>query len=146
MTEPKKGPLSNLSPEQQERLKKLQSEIQFDKLTLSFSIEDRDPSGRKKSAFYSVTASRGTGAEIATMGEGGRSIGFAAEDVKLVRALLAKHVVAATYEDVMRRGIVSKATALEEMRAILASYDDGIARMLQNEAPISSRNVEGDAK
>jgi hypothetical protein len=146
MSEPKKGPLSNLSPEHQDRLKKLQSEIQFDKLTLSFSIEDRDPSGRKKSAFYSVTASRGTGAEIPTMGEGGRSIGFAAEDVKLVRSLLSKHVVAATYEDAMRRGIVSKGTALEEMRAILASYDDGIARMLQNEAPISSRNVEGDAK
>jgi hypothetical protein len=130
MSEPKKGPFSSLTPEQTERLKKLQGDIQFDKLTCSFSIEDRDPQGRKKSAFYSVTASRGTGAEIATMGEDKSPAGFAAEDVKIVRSLLSKHVVAATYEDAMRRGIIGKSAAIEEMRAILASYDEGIARML----------------
>lgn len=93
---------------------------------MSFSIEDRDPSGRKKSAFYSVTASRGTGAEIPTMGEDKEPAGFAAKDVRIVRALLSKHVVSATYEDAARRGIISRGTAQEESRAILRGYDEAI--------------------
>ena len=134
MGEPNKGPLSNLTPEQQDRLKRLQSSIQFDKLTVSFSIEDRDPYGKKKSAFYSVTASRGTGAEI----QNTRPIGFAVEDVKIVRALLSKHVVVGTYEDAMHRGVIQRSVAIEEMRAILSSYDEGLARMLREGAPAAS--------
>ena len=62
--------MESLTAPQKERLQRLSAEIQFDKLTVSFSIEDRDPNNRKKSAFYSVTASRGTGAEIPQMHEG----------------------------------------------------------------------------
>lgn len=80
------------------------------------------------------------------MGEEKQSLGFAPRDVKLIRSLLAKHVVAATYEDVMRRGITPKAVALEEMRAILGSYDDGIARMLQDNGSNGNGNGEGEAK
>ena len=77
------------------------------------------------------------------MGEDKSPAGFAAEDVKIVRSLLSKHVVAATYEDAMRRGIIGKAAAVEEMRAILNSYDDGIARMLTGN---TNGNGNGDAK
>lgn len=130
-----KNPLESLTPSQQARLRKLQAEIQFDKLTVSFSIEDRDPNGRKKSAFYSVTASRGTGAEIPQMHEVAQPAGFAAEDVKIVRTLLCKHVVRAVFEDGARRGMMSAKDASTEARTILASYDEALVKLLQSQEP-----------
>ena len=102
---------------------------------MSFSIEDRDPNGRKKSAFYSVTSSRGTGAEIPQMHEGAQPTGFAAEDVKIVRALLCKHVVRAVFEDAARRNMMSARDASSEARAILSSYDEALVKMLQSQEP-----------
>ena len=64
------------------------------------------------------------------MGEDKQPTGFATEDVKIVRSLLSKHVVVATYEDAMHRGVLQKSVAIEELRAILSSYDRGIERML----------------
>lgn len=77
------------------------------------------------------------------MGEDKQPVGFAAEDVKIVRNLLSKHVVAATYEDAMRRGIINKSAAIEELRAITTSYDDAIARNL---ASNGSAGGNGDSK
>jgi hypothetical protein len=136
------NPLESLSTSQRERLKKLWAEIQFDKLTVSFSVEDRDANNRKKSAFYSVTASRGTGAEIPQMHEGAQAAGFAAEDVKIIRSLLCKHVVAAVYEDCAKRGLMSARDAAVEAKAILTSYDEAIVKQLQK-APDPST---GDAQ
>jgi len=130
-----KSPLESLTPSQQARLRKLQAEIQFDKLTVSFSIDERDPNGRKKSAFYSVTASRGTGAEIPQMHESREAAGFAPEDVKIVRTLLCKHVVRAVYEDAARRGMMSAKEASTEARSVLMSYDDGLVKLLQSQEP-----------
>jgi hypothetical protein len=130
-----KSPLESLTPSQQARLRKLQAEIQFDKLTVSFSIDERDPNGRKKSAFYSVTASRGTGAEIPQMHEEREAAGFAPEDVKIVRTLLCKHVVRAVYEDAARRGMMSAKEASTEARSVLMSYDDGLVKLLQSQEP-----------
>lgn len=120
-----------LPPEQQARLKALQEQISFDKLTLSFSIEDRDGSGQKKSAFYSVTVSRGAGAELTGMGEGGTPAGFQQKDVPLVRALVSKHVVKSVYDDAIRRRVVGKGQAQEECRAILGAYDSLIVNLLK---------------
>ncbi len=131
------GPLDTLTPEQRTRLKGLSDSISFDKLTVSFSIEDRDSSGRKKSAFYSVTASRGAGAEMSQMNEASSSSGFVGSDVKVARLLLRKHVVASTYEDAMRSGIISKAAANEELRAIMRGYDEALVKAL---------TVPGEAK
>jgi len=125
-----KTPFDDIPQDQRDRLKRIQSEISFDKLTVSFSIEDRDASGRKKSAFYSVTASRGTGAEITTMGEDRTPAGFNAEDVGLARAMLCKHVVKATFDDAIRRRIVSASDAQDECRNILGSYDKLIVNLL----------------
>jgi hypothetical protein len=91
-------------------------------VTLSFSIEDRDASGRKKSAFYSVTTSRGT--------TEGQTLGWDAKEVQVVRCLISKHVVNATYHDAVRRGIVSGKTATEEVKAIFEAYDASIAKIL----------------
>jgi hypothetical protein len=131
MASDRPNPLESLTEAQRERLKKLWTEIQFDKITVSFSIEERDPNFRKKAAFYSVTASRGTGAEIAQMHEGAPPVGFAAEDVKIVRSLLCKHVVAAVYEDCAKRGLMSTKEAASEARSVLASYDEAIVKQLQ---------------
>jgi len=98
---------------------------------VSFSIEERDPNFRKKSAFYSVTASRGTGAEVPQMHEGSQPAGFAAEDVKIVRSLLCKHVVAAVYDDCAKRGLIAPKEAAAEARSVLASYDEAIVKQLQ---------------
>ena len=127
--------LESLTAPQKERLQRLSTEIQFDKLTVSFSIEDRDQNNRKKSAFYSVTASRGTGAEIPQMHEGAQSTGFNSEDVKIVRNLLCKHVVRAVYEDSAKRGIMSGKDAANEAREILAGYDTTIVKLLQSDDP-----------
>jgi hypothetical protein len=132
-TQIKKSPLESLTVQQRERLTKLSSEISFCKLTVSFSIEDRDGNGRKKSAFYSVTASRGTGAEIPQMHEGAQSASFNSEDVKIVRNLLCKHVVRAVYEDAAKRGLMPNIDAAAEAQAILSSYDKTIVRLLQEE-------------
>ncbi len=100
---------------------------------MSFSIEDRDAAGRKKSAFYSVTASRGTGAEIPQAHEAAVPAGFAPEDVKLVRALLCKHVVAAVYDDAAKRGLMNSKDAATEARQVLSTYDDSIVKVLQSQ-------------
>ena len=107
-----------MSPEAKARLEKLESEIRYDKLTISFSIEDRDPSGRKKSAFYAATTSR-SGSE-----------GWEAKDTQIIRSLVSKHVVRSTYIDAVRRGILGGKQAAEEVKSILDSYDADIAKIL----------------
>jgi hypothetical protein len=129
--------LDKLTVQQRARLTKLSSEISFCRLTVSFSIEDRDVNNRKKSAFYSVTASRGTGAEINQMHEGAQSVGFAHEDVKIVRHLLCKHVVAAVYDDASKRGLMSQREAVVEAQAILGAHDEAIAKLLHTQDPIA---------
>ena len=137
-----KGPFDDLTTEQKERLKRISSEVSFDKLTVSFSIEDRDASGRKKSAFYSVTASRGTGAEINTMGEDKTPAGFSAEDVGVARALLCKHVVKATFDDAIRRRIVSVSDATDECRSIIGSYDKRLIHLLSGKNGVGTGEVK----
>lgn len=125
------SPLANLTPKQQERLRKVAHSMQIDKITVSHSIEERNRDGRKSSAFYSVTASRGTGAEITQLGNDGREpAGFSPEDTKLARLVLSKHVVASVYDDAVKRGLMPSSTAQEELRAILTRYDNGIAKAL----------------
>jgi hypothetical protein len=134
MTPPEKkpeGPLSNLTPKQQERLKSVGGSLQIDKITISHSIEERNRDGRKSSAFYSVTASRGTGAEINQLGnDHHQPVGYSPDDTKLARLLLSKHVVASVYDDAVKRGMMASSTAQEELRAVLTRYDNGIAKLL----------------
>ncbi len=134
MPDPKNATFDPLTAEQRERLKKLHAELRLDKITVSFSIEDRDARGRKKTAFYSVTGSRGHGAEIPQMHEAATSnTSFTYEEAKVVRCLLAKHVVASVYDDATKRNIIGTDEAREEARRILASYDAQIVRVLSKE-------------
>lgn len=130
-TDPKK-PLDDLTPEQQALLANLRTEVRYDKITVSFSLEDRDGRGVKKSAFTSVTASRGHGAEVPQMAEGSPGTGYSEMEAKVVHSLVAKHVVAETYGDAVRRRIMSSETANEELGAILRAYDNRIVKVIQS--------------
>jgi hypothetical protein len=126
-------PLSQLTDDQKTKLKSVTDTLMIDKITVSYSIEERTLSGRKASAFYSVTASRGTGAEITQLNEEHhRSASYTPEETKIARLLLSKHVVASVYDDAVRRGMMSSATAQEELRSVLGRYDAGIVRLIQN--------------
>jgi hypothetical protein len=130
-----KNPLESLTPEQRSRIDKLAASISFDKICVSFSIEDRDAGGRKKSCFFSVTASRGGDAEA-----GEASPGYTPEEAKIVRTLLSKHVVAGTYDDAMRRMVIPGSVGKEECRAILHSYDRALVQLL------GKPQINGDIK
>ena len=134
MTTPEKkpeGPLSNLTEKQKARLKSVSGALLIDKITVSHSIEERNRDGRKTSAFYSVTASRGTGAEVNQLSnEHHEPAGFSTDDAKLARLLLGKHVVTATYDDASKRGMMTASSAQEELRAVLTRYDNSIAKLL----------------
>jgi hypothetical protein len=113
-----------LTDDQRARLSKLTTEIRHDRITVSCSVE-----AGKRSAFYSVTASRDDGSS--QVGEGAS---WGIDDLKIVRCLLCKHVVAATYDDAVKRLILPPAEAKEEALGILARYDAQIAKHLKNGA------------
>ena len=129
--------LDVLTSAQRERLQTLASSLSYDKLTVSFSIEDRDANGRKKSCFYCVTASRGHDVDPMAQPDGviNTSVGYTESDARLAHCLLSKHVIAATYSDAVRRGLMPLKAAKEEMQAILKAYDDRIAALLEKDLP-----------
>ena len=127
--------LDSLTPEQRERLQSLSASLSFDKITVSFSIEDRDGNGRKKSAFYSVTGSRGHGAELTQLADSpGGPAGYTEADARLVHCILSKHVVSATYSDAVRRGIIRADSARTELKSILQAYDSRMLTLLSKES------------
>jgi hypothetical protein len=69
------------------------------------------------------------------MGEDKTPVGFDHQDVPLVRALLSKHVVKSTYDDCIRRRMVSQAAAQEECQSILAAYDKLILNLVTDKKP-----------
>lgn len=128
------NPTADLTPTQQDRLRKVATSIQIDKITVSHSIEERNRDGRKTSAFYSVTASRGAGAEVSQLGnDHNDAAGFSVDDTKIARLLLSKHVVAAVYDDAVKRGLMATSVAQDELRQILTRYDGSIAKLLSVE-------------
>lgn len=124
------NPLDTLTEAQRKRLGSLRSEIRTDKITVSFSIEDRDRSGRKKSAFVSVTSSRGHGAEIQQLNSGDPPANFTEDEANVVHALLSKQVVAMCYLDAVARGFLATNAARNELTGILRAYDNRLAKLL----------------
>jgi len=122
--------IEGLKPEQQERLDSLASEIRLDKITVSFSIEDRDGQGRKKSCFVSETASRGHGAEMTQMNEYGSPANWSLEEAQLVHCVLSKQVIAKTYRDAVHRRVISAETARQELPPIMQAYDANLVRLM----------------
>jgi len=124
----KKDPFEHLTDKQRQRLANLTAEILFDKITVSFSLETRE--GSKKSSFYSATVSRGV--DPLTQSEPHPEGSWRPDEVKVVRSILSKHVVAACYDDAVRRRQMTPNQAREEVHPILAAYDNNIAKNLAN--------------
>jgi hypothetical protein len=103
----------------------MQSELRVDRITVSFSLEDRDDRGRKKSAFYSVTSFLERGVESKPM---------TIHETRIAEALLSKHVIEIVYGDAVRRNIINAQSASEEAKAILESYDRRLMKLIAAEA------------
>ena len=103
---------SKLSPKQQARLQALTAEIVHDRITVSFSIDERD-SGRKQSAFYSTTVRR-------REHDGNEQPGFSTDEARLIRLVLARRMMA-------------PGQAQEELSLILENYDRRLAHLLAKE-------------
>lgn len=130
-----KCPLGELTEAQKARLEKLRSEISYDKITVSFSIENRDPStGWKKSSFVSLTTSRGHGAEVQHMGDDVRAVGYSEKDYSIVRCILSKRVVSDTYDDAVRRKVITLDDYKKELPAILGAYDLKMVKLLSTQS------------
>ena len=123
MSMPPPKSLESLSQEQQASLNSIVSTLCLDKIVVSFSIEDRDMTGRKKSAFYCVTGSRGPDSD-------GVISGYTLDEAKLAHCLLSKHVLAVTYLDAVTRGILPVETARTELQNMNQVYDNRIVKLL----------------
>jgi len=111
-----------LTSEQRARLERLEASIGHDKVTVGFSIEDRDPQGRKKWALFTTVVS-----------PKGEAASWTPQEAQIVSCLTSKRVVLATYRDAFRRGIMSREAAAEEAQGIVAGYDANIANLLSTE-------------
>lgn len=119
--ETKKGPLGELTSDQRTQLGQIEYSIGLEGVTVSFSFDgERDGLGRRKSAFNNARAAPRVAGTHWTRGE-----------AQVVRCILSKDVVLATYRDAVFRGILSKAGAAEEVRGILSHYDRSIAKLMK---------------
>jgi hypothetical protein len=114
------NPFDGLTAEQKARLSNLQTTFQYDRITVSFSLDSRT-GDFKKSAFYSASISRAD--------DGVSPKGWNIDEVQLVRLMLSKQVVLATYEDALRRRMVTKNEVADEISAIMSSYDQAIVKL-----------------
>lgn len=127
MSETERRTLSDrLTPEQKARLQSLVVQMEHERITVAFSIDDRDPNGRKQSAFYSDTVRRKNA-------EDGTPQGFSNEESRLIRLHLSRSVVQVVYDEAVKHGMFSKSQAMEELRPIMDAYDAHIATVLAGE-------------
>jgi hypothetical protein len=99
------------------RLEQLAAAMVYEKITVSYAVETRDVAGVKRSVFYSVNASKPDG--------------FDADEVRLARLVLGKHVVAAVYQDAVLRRVMDVESAANESAAVQHGYDERISRLLE---------------
>ena len=120
------NPLDSLSPEAKERLKKIESRITVDKITVSFIVEERRDSGGKRSAFYAATCS------LIEKDEGEPKQTISLDDANLYRGLVSRHVILSTMDNAIRQGVINQKQGIAEARAIAGRYVKMIARLLEN--------------
>ncbi len=83
--------------------------------------------GMKRSAFFSVGCSR------KATDDSDAPVGFSMEEMRIVRCVVSKQVIATVYDDAVKRGIINKAQAGEELRPILEAYDNHVVKILAGE-------------
>lgn len=119
----KKTLVDRLAPEQLERLRTLTSEILHERITVSFSIDERDPNGRKQSAFFSTTVRRKSD-------DVDSESGWTNAEARLIRLTVSKQVVGIVYEEAVLKRMLTPSQATDELRPILEAYDRRIAKAL----------------
>lgn len=123
MSETEKKTLSErLTPEQKARLQNLVAEVEHERITVAFSIDERDINGRKQSAFFSDTIRRKS--------VDGSGAAFNNDDSRLLRLWLSKQVIANVYDQAVKNRMFTGAQASDQLRAILEAYDVHIAKLL----------------
>lgn len=100
-------------------MSRLETEIGFDKITSSFSIEDRTGDGQKRSVFFSATVSK----------QDGRAPGWTPDEAQLVSCIVSRHVVRATFRDALARRMLGPDETRSELTAILANYDRALTSL-----------------
>lgn len=135
----KQNPFESLSPEQRQRLANLSADISYDRITVSFSLEQRDETGRKMSCFLSLRAGRKprNGQDADTSAADPKVPGngaFSQDEARIVRLLVSKQVVAAVYDDAVKRRILSTGQAADELKPILTAYDGHLAKLVTGES------------
>jgi len=95
----------------EQTLQRLKSEIQYDKLTVSFSIEGRDGNGVKKFSQFSATVSKADGG------------GWTPKEMPVVKALVSKQIVYTTYKDAIQRGVYNRKDGTSELKSVLENLD-----------------------
>lgn len=125
MSDEKKSLLEQLGPEAALRLQNLTSEISYEKVTVSFSLDGRDADGLKRNAFYSLTVGRRE--------YEGAPKGFTADELRVLRCILSKQVVATVYDDAVKRLLLPGPLAKEELKGILDRYDAQLVKLLKPE-------------
>ena len=118
--------LESLTEEQRERLRRLESELRYEKLTVSFSIEDRDGAGRRKQTFYSASVTRNGDALLPH----GLSVGWSPSEAQIASCLLSRQVVLMTYRDALRRKVLPREIVNAELPGILAAYDQNLVNLM----------------
>jgi len=128
MSDERKTLVERLAPEKLNRLRNLTSEIVHERITVSFAIDERDPNGRKQSAFFSTTVRR-KGDDL----EAGA--GWSNDELRVIRLAVSKQVVGIVYEEAVLKRMLTPSQAAEELKPILEAYDVRIAKLLGDGAP-----------
>lgn len=100
-------------------LERLKHEIQYEKLTVSFSIEGRDSNGVKKFCQFSATSSSSTGRA------------WSAAEMPIVKCLISKQVVILTYKDARQRGVLSGSQAATELKEVLQAINSDTQKYVE---------------
>jgi hypothetical protein len=125
MSDDKKSLLERLGPDAAQRLQGLTSEISYEKVTVSFSLDGRDANGLKRNAFYSLTVGRRE--------YEGAAKGFTADELRVLRCILSKQVVSTVYDDAVKRLLLPGNVAKDELTVILERYDNQLVKLLKPE-------------
>lgn len=100
-------------------LERLKSEIAYDKLTLSFSLESKGLDGVRRFSSFSASV-------VCSSPKGG----WTPAEMPLVKALASKQVVAQTYLDALHRKVITRETYVRELKEILGAMDAYVSKTL----------------
>ena len=98
-------------------LSRLESEISYEKISVTFSLEGRDINGIKRFCLNTLTVGK----------RGGE--GWSGKEAIIVKTLVAKRLVRETYRDAVSRGAITSDCFKEEAPGILRGLDQRLEKL-----------------